>query len=73
MMKAIVERSGIDPVRFGDVNFGDANQAGEDNRNIGRMGALLAGFPTTVTGVAVHRLCAACIGVGQGLAVVFER
>ncbi len=41
-----------------DVIFGDANQAGEDNRNVGRMAALLAGLPTTVPGVTINRLCA---------------
>jgi len=57
VMKAIVERTGIDPERIGDVIFGDANQAGEDNRNVARFGALLAGFPTSVTGTTVNRLC----------------
>lgn len=60
-MRAVVERTGIDPARIGDVLFGDANQAGEDNRNVARMGALLAGFPTTVTGVTVNRLCASSL------------
>ncbi|MES2866380.1 MAG: thiolase family protein, partial [Actinomycetota bacterium] len=44
-----------------DVVFGDANQAGEDNRNVARTGALLAGFPTSVTGVTVNRLCASSV------------
>jgi len=57
VMKAIVERTGIDSARIGDVIFGDANQAGEDNRNVARFGALLAGFPTSVTGTTVNRLC----------------
>ena len=61
VMRAIVDRTGIDPARIDDVIFGDANQAGEDNRNIARMGALLAGFPTTVTGVTVNRLCASSV------------
>ncbi|NYF15221.1 acetyl-CoA acyltransferase [Microbacterium sp. AK009] len=56
-MKAAVERTGLDPARIDDVIFGDANQAGEDNRNVARFGALLAGFPTTVPGVTVNRLC----------------
>ena len=51
VMKAAVERTGVDPARIEDVIFGDANQAGEDNRNVARFGALLAGFPHgTVTG-----------------------
>ena len=61
VMRAAVERSGIDPARIADVIFGDANQAGEDNRNVARFGALLAGFPTTVTGVTVNRLCASSV------------
>jgi acetyl-CoA acetyltransferase family protein len=61
VMKAVVERTGVDPARIDDVIFGDANQAGEDNRNVARMGALLAGFPTSVTGVTVNRLCASSV------------
>src|SRR6476469_1452652 len=56
-MRAAVERTGIDPARIEDVIFGDANQAGEDNRNVARFGALLAGFPSSVPGVTVNRLC----------------
>jgi acetyl-CoA acetyltransferase family protein len=61
VMRAAVERTGVDPARIEDVIFGDANQAGEDNRNVGRFGALLAGFPTSVTGVTVNRLCASSV------------
>jgi len=57
VMKAVIERTGADPAQIDDVVFGDANQAGEDNRNVARFGALLAGFPTTVTGTTVNRLC----------------
>jgi acetyl-CoA acyltransferase len=49
----------LDPGRVEDVLLGDANQAGEDNRNVARMAALLAGLPPTVPGVTVNRLCAA--------------
>jgi acetyl-CoA acetyltransferase family protein len=67
VMKAIIERTGLDPARIDDVIFGDANQAGEDNRNVARMGALLAGFPTSVPGVTVNRLCASSVeAVVQG-------
>lgn len=67
VMRATVERTGVDPARIGDVIFGDANQAGEDNRNVARFGALLAGFPTSVTGVTVNRLCASSVeAVMQG-------
>ncbi|MGO3147168.1 MAG: thiolase family protein [Leucobacter sp.] len=61
VMRASIERTGIDPARIEDVIFGDANQAGEDNRNVARFGALLAGFPTTVAGVTVNRLCASSL------------
>jgi acetyl-CoA acetyltransferase family protein len=61
VMRAAVERTGLDPARIDDVIFGDANQAGEDNRNVARFGALLAGFPTTVTGATVNRLCASSV------------
>ena len=58
VMAAAVERNGIDGAQLEDVFFGDANQAGEDNRNVARMGALLAGLPVEVPGVTVNRLCA---------------
>lgn len=54
----IVRRSGIDPGEIEDVILGCANQAGEDNRNVARMAALLAGLPVEVAGVTVNRLCA---------------
>jgi 3-oxoadipyl-CoA thiolase len=55
---AVVERSGADPERISDVYFGAANQSGEDNRDVARMAALLAGLPTSVPGATVNRLCA---------------
>lgn len=57
VIKKLVERTGIDGNTIDDVIFGCANQAGEDNRNVGRMCALLAGLPIEVTGVTVNRLC----------------
>lgn len=67
VLRAIVERTGLDPARIDDVILGDANQAGEDNRNVARMAAVLAGFPTSVTGVTVNRLCASSLeAVVQG-------
>lgn len=55
---AVVERVlGLEPDLVGDVIFGNANGAGEDNRNVARMSALLAGFPVSVPGVTVNRLC----------------
>jgi 3-oxoadipyl-CoA thiolase len=53
-----VERAGVAAGEIEDVYFGCANQAGEDNRNVARMGALLAGLPETAAGVTVNRLCA---------------
>jgi len=61
VMRATIERTGLDPARVDDVIFGDANQAGEDNRDVARMGPLLAGFPTTVPGVTVNRLCGSSV------------
>jgi len=55
---AAVERSGVDAATIDDVFFGCANGAGEDNRNVARMGALLAGLPDSVAGVTLNRLCA---------------
>jgi len=55
---AAVERTGIDPAEVVDVYMGAANQAGEDNRDVARMAALLSGFPVEVPGVTVNRLCA---------------
>ncbi len=54
----VVRRAGLDTGRIEDVILGAANQAGEDNRNVARMAALLAGLPETVAGVTVNRLCA---------------
>jgi acetyl-CoA C-acetyltransferase len=55
---AAVERAGVDPADIDDVYLGCANQAGEDNRDVARMAALLAGFPQSVPGVTLNRLCA---------------
>jgi 3-oxoadipyl-CoA thiolase len=63
-IRALVERTGIDPAVVDDVILGAANQAGEDNRNVGRMAALLAGMPVEVGGQTVNRLC------GSGLQAV---
>jgi 3-oxoadipyl-CoA thiolase len=64
VIRALVERSRIDPVLVEDVILGCANQAGEDNRNVARMAALLAGLPVAVGGLTVNRLC------GSGLQAV---
>ncbi|MEE8486069.1 MAG: acetyl-CoA C-acyltransferase, partial [Acidimicrobiia bacterium] len=56
-MSTVVANSGIDPESIDEVYYGDANQAGEDNRNVARMSALLAGLPVEVPGSTVNRLC----------------
>src|SRR3954467_8432218 len=66
VVKAIVERTGTDPALVDDVILGCANGAGEDNRNVARMAALLAGLPVTVPGQTVNRLC------GSGLEAVIQ-
>jgi acetyl-CoA acetyltransferase family protein len=59
VIRALLERnSSLDPARVDEVYFGAANQAGEDNRNVARMSALLAGLPTSVPGSTLNRLCA---------------
>ena len=58
VLTEIVKRTGIDPAIVEEVYLGCANQAGEDNRNVARMAALLAGFPVEVAGVTFNRLCA---------------
>jgi len=58
VIRSVVERTGIDGELIDDVYFGAANQAGEDNRNVARMAALIAGLPETVPGSTVNRLCA---------------
>ncbi len=63
-IKAVVERSGVDPASIDDVILGCTNQAGEDNRNVARMALLLAGLPVEVPGQTVNRLC------GSGLQAV---
>src|SRR5690349_7112246 len=57
VMRELVARTGIDPASVEDVIWGCANQAGEDNRNVGRMSLLLAGLPSSVPGCTVNRLC----------------
>ena len=64
VIRAVLERTGVAASAVDEVVFGTGNQAGEDNRNIGRMAALLAGLPTTTPGVTVNRLC------GSGLEAV---
>ena len=58
ILEALVQRVGLDPGLIEDVYAGCSNQAGEDNRNVARMAALLAGFPKEVSGITLNRLCA---------------
>ena len=64
VIRALVDRSGIDPSLIEDVILGCANQAGEDNRDVARMALLLAGLPVEVAGLTVNRLC------GSGLQAI---
>jgi 3-oxoadipyl-CoA thiolase len=64
VIRAVVDRSGIDPSLIEDVILGCANQAGEDNRDVARMALLLAGLPVEVGGLTVNRLC------GSGLQAI---
>jgi acetyl-CoA acetyltransferase family protein len=64
VIAAAVERAGLDPSLVDDVILGNANGAGEENRNVARMAALVAGFPVSVAGQTVNRLC------GSGLQAV---
>jgi 3-oxoadipyl-CoA thiolase len=64
VIRALIDRNQLDPSGVDDVVIGAANQAGEDNRNVGRMAALLAGMPVEVPGQTVNRLC------GSGLQAV---
>jgi 3-oxoadipyl-CoA thiolase len=57
VVRAIVDRNQLDPTTIEDVFFGNANQAGEDNRNVARMAVLLAGLPVEIPGATVNRLC----------------
>jgi acetyl-CoA C-acetyltransferase len=65
-IRAAVERAGVDPGEIEDVHLGCANQAGEDNRNVARMAALLAGLPESVAAVTVNRLCASGLSAVVG-------
>ena len=69
----VARHPGLDPERIEDVYYGNTNGAGEENRNVARMAALLAGLPTSVPGVTVNRLCAsgaeAVIEAGRAVAL----
>jgi acetyl-CoA acetyltransferase family protein len=74
VIRSLVQRSPeLDPARLDDVFFGNANGAGEDNRDVARMASLLAGLPTSVPGVTLNRLCGsgmeALIAANRAIAV----
>ena len=61
VIREVLKRSDVDPALVEEVYFGCANQAGEDNRNVARMAALLADLPTSVAAVTFNRLCASSL------------
>lgn len=65
VLRALVQRTGVDPASIEDVVFGCANQAGEDNRNVARMALLLAGLPKEVGGSTINRLCGSSLDAVQ--------
>jgi acetyl-CoA acyltransferase len=72
-VRTLVERSpGLDPAAIGEVTLGNANGAGEENRNVGRMAALLAGLPVSVPGSTVNRLCGSSLDAAMGAARMIE-
>jgi acetyl-CoA acetyltransferase family protein len=73
VVQALLERAPeLDPAQIEDVLFGDANGAGEDNRNVGRMAALLAGLPTSVPGSTVNRLCGSSLDAAMQASRLIE-
>jgi acetyl-CoA acyltransferase len=72
-VRALMARTpGLDPEQIDDVLFGDANGAGEDNRNVARMAALLAGFPTSVPGSTINRLCGSSLDAAMQASRMIE-
>src|SRR2546421_5616545 len=69
VVREAVQRNALDPAGIEDVFFGDANQAGEDNRNVARMAVLLAGLPVEIPAATMNRLC----GSGMQAAVAATR
>lgn len=70
-IRAVIEESGVDPAAVDEVILGNANGAGEENRNVARMAWLLAGYPDTVPGITVNRLCASGMSaIAQAAAMI---
>jgi acetyl-CoA acyltransferase len=73
VVRSILQRSPhVDGEQIDEVLFGDANQAGEDNRNVGRMAALLAGLPTSVPGTTINRLCGSSLDAAMQASRMIE-
>lgn len=73
ILRALVERTKLDPALVEDVFWGCANQAGEDNRNLARMALLLAGFPQSVPGTTINRLCGSSLeSIIQGARAIWS-
>jgi acetyl-CoA acyltransferase len=73
VVRALLDRApALDPARIDDVIFGDANAAGEDNRNVGRMAVLLAGLPTSVPASTVNRLCGSSLDAAMQASRMIE-
>jgi acetyl-CoA acetyltransferase family protein len=73
VVRSLLERAPeLDPARIDDVLFGDANGAGEDNRNVGRMAVLLAGLPTSVPAATVNRLCGSSLDAAMQASRMIE-
>jgi acetyl-CoA acyltransferase len=72
MTAVLAKAPGLDPAAIGDVVWGCANQAGEDNRNVGRMAVLLAGLPVSVPAVTVNRLCGSSLDAAMAASRTVE-
>src|SRR4026209_1268781 len=73
-VRALLDRhSGLDPATIDAFYFGDANGAGEDNRNVARMAALLAGLPTSIPGVTINRLCGSSLEASMQASRAIEK
>src|SRR3989442_15420912 len=68
VVRQAVQRNQLDPATIEDVYFGDANQAGEDNRNVARMAVLRAGLPVEIPAATMNRLCGSGMQAGGGAA-----
>jgi acetyl-CoA acetyltransferase family protein len=73
VVRTLLHRSpALEPARIDDVLFGDANGAGEDNRNVARMACLLAGLPTSVPGATINRLCGSSLDAAMQASRMIE-